>query len=65
MDLVPGPMNIIRCFKCQGLEHIALDYPSRKVITVAEWESMKEDEVEEEGVENQEEEKKKKKIRRK
>ena len=30
-------MGTGRCFKCQGLRHIALDCPNRKVITLAEW----------------------------
>ena len=31
-----------RCFKCQGLGHIASDCPNRKVITLAEWTNVKE-----------------------
>jgi len=30
-------MSLIRCFKCQGLGHIATDWLNRKVITLAEW----------------------------
>ena len=51
-------MSARRCFKCQGLGHIASDCPNRKVITLAEWETMKEEEkedVEEESVEEEEE----------
>jgi len=31
----PNPMSNIRCFKCQGLGHIASECPNRKVITLA------------------------------
>ena len=54
----PIPMSTRRCFKCQGLGHIASDCPNRKVITLAEWESVKEeekDEEEEEAVAEEEE----------
>jgi len=27
----PNPMSARRCFKCQGLGHIASDYPNRKL----------------------------------
>jgi len=45
-------MSARRCFKCQGLGHIALDFPNRKVITLVEWDSVSEDEEEEENEEN-------------
>ena len=37
-----------RCFKCQGLGHIASECPNRKVITLAEWAIVKEEFEEEE-----------------
>ena len=44
----PSPMNPRRCFKCQGLGHITADCPNRRVITLAEWDAVKEEVVEEE-----------------
>ena len=41
-------MSNRRCFKCQGLGHIASDCPNRKVITLAEWATVKEEFEEEE-----------------
>ena len=38
----PNPMANRRCFKCQGIGHIASDRPNRKVITLAEWTKVKE-----------------------
>jgi len=35
-------MGARRCFKCQGLGHIAADCPNQKVITLAKWEVVKE-----------------------
>ena len=43
----PNPMSTRRCFKCQGLGHIASECPNRKVITLAEWRAV--DEQEKEG----------------
>ena len=40
-------MSTRRCFKCQGLGHIASECPNRKVITLAEWRAI--DEQEKEG----------------
>jgi len=52
-------MSTRRHFKCQGLGHIASDFPNRKVITLAEWRAMdeqeKEEEIEGESEENLEE----------
>ena len=39
-----------RCFKCQGLGHIASDCPNRRIISLAEWEANKEEEEEEDHV---------------
>jgi len=41
-------MSNRRCSKCQGLRHIALDCPKRKVINLAEWSTVKEEFEEEE-----------------
>ena len=35
-------MSNRRCFKCQGLGHIAYECPNRKVVTLAEWATVKE-----------------------
>ena len=47
------------CSKCQGLGHIPMDCPNRKVITFAKWEVVEEEEKEvasnEEVEENKEE----------
>jgi len=54
----PSPMSGKRCFKCQGLGNIASDCPNRKVISLAKWETIKEDdedEGKEESVEKEEE----------
>ena len=40
-------MSTRRCFKCKGLNHIALDCPYKKIISLAEWEATKEGENEE------------------
>jgi len=47
-----GPLNPGRCFKCQGLGHVAADCPNRRVITLAEWDAVKEEVVEEETEES-------------
>ena len=53
-------MNPRRCLKCQGLGHIAVVCPNRRVITLAEWDAVKEEVAEEEKEEtieaNEEEE---------
>jgi len=41
-------LNTRRCFKCQALGHIASDYPNRRIISLAEWETTMEEELEEE-----------------
>jgi len=48
-------MSNRRCLKCQGLGHNALDYPNRKVITLAEWVARKEVFEEEENEDDFEE----------
>jgi len=45
-------MNPRRCFKCQGLGHVATDCPNRRVITLAEWDAVKEEVAEEEKEES-------------
>jgi hypothetical protein len=35
-------MSTRRCFKCQGLGHIASECPNRRVISLAEWETLEE-----------------------
>jgi len=42
-------MSIRRCFKCQGLGHIATDCTNQKVINLAEWKSMEEEDIEKEN----------------
>jgi len=58
----PYPISQRRCYKCQGLGYIASDCPSRKVVTLAEWEAIegefaeeKEEEKEEDAKEDPEE----------
>jgi len=46
-----------RCsIKCQGLGHIAVDCPNTKVITLAEWDAVREEDIVEELKENIEDE---------
>jgi len=45
-------MNPRRCFKCQGLGHIAADCPNCRVITLAEWDAVEEEVAEEEKEES-------------
>jgi len=51
-----SPTSVRHCFKCQGLVHIASDCTNRKVISLVEWETMKEEEKEEKEEETVEEE---------
>ena len=44
------------CFKCQGLRHIASDYPNHKAITLVEWLSVKKEFEEEENEDDYENE---------
>jgi len=44
-----NPRHPKRCFKCQGLGHIAADCTNRRAITLAEWNTVKGDMVKEEG----------------
>jgi len=50
-------MSDRRCFKCQGLAQIVVDYRNRKAVTLVEWEAVKEEETEVEPVEELEEDK--------
>ena len=56
----PKPKDKIRCFRCQGLGHIASECPNKRIVTLAEYQaSFEEPHKEEEGedcmVENVEE----------
>ena len=42
----PSPLGVRIYFKCQGLSHIVADCPNLKVITLAEWEVVKEEKKE-------------------
>jgi len=46
------PMNIQRCFKCEGFGHLALDCTNHTIITLAEWQVAEEAKLEEESEEN-------------
>jgi len=43
----PTPSMPRRCFKCQGLAHIASECQNRRIVSLAEWEANKEEEEEE------------------
>ena len=60
-------MSTRRCFKCQGLGHIASECPNRKVITLAEWRAVDEQEKEGEieGETEEEHEESQEELRRK
>jgi len=45
-------MSTKRCFKWKGLGHIVANCPNRKVITLAKWKAMEEQEIEEENEED-------------
>ena len=49
-------MSNRRCFKCQGLGHIASDCPNRRIMTLAEWDAIRKEDKEEEQKEDEEEE---------
>ena len=49
-------MSNRRCFKCQGLGHITSDCLNRRIITLVEWDAIREEDKEEEWKENEEEE---------
>ena len=53
----PNPTTIStrRCFRCQGFGHIASECPNRKVVTLMEWQTEKDEEKEEEEEEVAEE----------
>jgi len=50
----PYPISQRRCYKCQGLRHIASDCPSCKVVTLAEWEAIEGEFAEEKEEEKEE-----------
>jgi len=41
----PTPLGTRSCFQCQGFGHIAADCPILKVITLADWETINEEEM--------------------
>jgi len=45
-------MNPRRCFKCEGLGHVVADCLNWKLITLAEWEAVKDELAEEEKEED-------------
>ena len=42
------PLQLRRCLKCQGLGHLATDFPNNKVITLEERKAVREEENQEE-----------------
>ena len=53
----PFPKNVSRCFECQGYGHTSADCTNRRVITLAEWETIgKEEETEGSVMEEEKEE---------
>ena len=45
----PTPFGTSRCFKCQGFGHIGTDSTNQRVIILAKWEVVKEEDNKEEG----------------
>ena len=50
-------MSNRHCFKCQGLEQISSEFLNRRIITLAEWHAIRDENHEEEQKEDEEEEK--------
>ena len=48
--------NPLKCRKCQGVGHFSRDWPNRKIMTIREWEIVREDEEENEVVKEENDE---------
>ena len=49
MSPTPRPKETRRCFRCQGLGHIASECPNKRVVTLVEYQAYVEEGMEEEG----------------
>ena len=43
----PSPMRTRKCFKCRGPGYVPSKCPNKRVISLAEWEAIVEEELEE------------------